>query len=47
MSFFKWISNKISNFLKRLSEANQKEFGENKIDCCGLNKTSNTKTRHK
>jgi hypothetical protein len=31
----------IKNFLKRLEEANEKSFGNEKLDCCGMNKPNN------
>jgi hypothetical protein len=31
----------IKDFLKKLEVANDKSFGNGKLDCCGLNKPSN------
>ena len=36
MTVWKAIQQKYQNWLNRLSEANRKEFGDKKPDCCGL-----------
>ncbi|WZL73999.1 LDCC motif putative metal-binding protein [Clostridiaceae bacterium 35-E11] len=34
----KWFE----NFLKKLGEASQKNFGSERLDCCDVNKKSNS-----
>ncbi|MCY6356176.1 LDCC motif putative metal-binding protein [Clostridium sp. ZS2-4] len=35
----KWFN----NFIKKIAEENKKSLGTGKLDCCGLNKTTNIK----
>ncbi|MEA4827207.1 LDCC motif putative metal-binding protein [Clostridium sp. JNZ J1-5] len=35
----KWLS----NYIKKLAEENSKAFGNEKLDCCGLNRSNNNK----
>nr|WP_080285877.1 LDCC motif putative metal-binding protein [Clostridium botulinum] len=33
----------LKNFLKKLEQQNSKSFGNNKLDCCDLNKSNNNR----
>lgn len=35
----KWFN----NFIKKIAEENSKTLGKGKLDCCGLNKSTNIK----
>ena len=35
----------IKNWLDRLAKENEKNFGTDRLDCCGLNKPKNTNTQ--
>ncbi len=39
----KSIKKVFSNFLKKLSESNEKSFGDKRLDCCGLNEDKKKK----
>lgn len=38
------MKNFFKNMLKAIEDANKKNFGSKKMDCCDLNKTSNGNT---
>lgn len=38
MKIFKLIKNRWNKFLKKLAEENKKSFGDQKLDCCTMNK---------
>ncbi|WP_311370569.1 LDCC motif putative metal-binding protein [Anaerococcus hydrogenalis] len=38
MKIFKAIKNRWNKFLKKLAEENKKSFGDQKLDCCTMNK---------
>jgi hypothetical protein len=49
-NIFKILKLKINNYLERLARENQKNFGNDKLDCCALNKNSRGeiyKNKHK
>jgi hypothetical protein len=37
-SILKRVKGAIKDYLERMAEANRKEFGNNTLDCCKLNK---------
>jgi hypothetical protein len=43
------MKNWFKNFLKKIEEANKKNFGDQRLDCCDVNQKSNNKkpTPHK
>lgn len=38
MKIFESIKNRWENFLKNLAKENKKSFGNEKLDCCSMNK---------
>ena len=40
MKFFKNIKVRWNAYLKRLAEANNRNFGDQRLDCCSLNRNS-------
>lgn len=38
MKIFELIKNRWEKFLKNLAEENKKSFGNEKLDCCSMNK---------
>ena len=38
MKIFESIKNRLEKFLKNLAEENKKSFGNERLDCCSLNK---------
>lgn len=38
MKIFELIKNKWEKFLKNLAEENKKSFGNERLDCCSMNK---------
>ena len=38
MKIFESIKNRWENFLKNLAKENKKSFGNERLDCCSLNK---------
>ncbi len=41
---FKKLKKKIENYFKRLAEINEQSFGNQKLDCCDLNKHDKSKS---
>ncbi len=39
--FFKRLKKKWNRYLERMAESNKKQYGNNKLDCCDLNKKKN------
>ena len=40
MKFFKNIKVRWNDYLKKMAEANDRNFGDQRLDCCSLNRKS-------
>lgn len=43
MRLFKNIKDRWNSYLKRLAEANSRNFGDQRLDCCSLNRDATEK----
>jgi hypothetical protein len=40
MNIFKKLGRRINHYFEHLAEANEKAYGNKRLDCCDMNKTS-------
>lgn len=45
MGFWARIKRKINRFLENVAKENQKSFGNQKLDCCDLNRNADGKVK--
>lgn len=45
MKFFDDMKKKIDKKLEKMGQDNKKNFGEGKLDCCGLNQKNQSPTK--